>query len=224
LDFFNAFALKRYNSDVMFEDRVKAAEKLCLKLPKFTDKKNTFVVGLTRGGVVTAKVISDYLNLKLKALIIKKIGVPWNEELAIGAMTSANDVFWNESLCKELAVSKVQKRNLVLEKEKELKKLANLLKLQTKEDEFNKKNIILVDDGVATGISAITAAKTLRKNGAKTVILATPVIASDTLTSIKKYFDKVIFIKQSQDFYSVSQFYNNFEQISDKKVAKILKS
>lgn len=208
----------------MFKDRTDAANKLCPKLSRFSDKKDTFVVGLTRGGVVTAKVISKYLNLKLKAITIKKIGAPANRELAIGAIISDKDVFWNESLCKKFGIDKNKKRKLILEKEKELKNLSKRLGLKTREDEYKGKVVILADDGVATGISVITAARYLRKIGANKIILATPVIALDTLSNINKYFDKIVYLKGKEDFYSVSQFYNNFEQISDEKVAKILKS
>lgn len=206
----------------MFEDRTDAANKLCPKLSKFSDNKDTIVVGLTRGGVVTAKVISNCLNLKLKAITIKKIGAPGNSELAIGAIISKKDIYWNEDLCKDLEIDENKKRELILEKEKELKNLADKLQFAANEDEYKGKVIILTDDGVATGVSVITAAKYLKKYGAKKIILATPVIALDTLSNIKDYFDDIVYLEGKEDFYSVSEFYNNFEQISDKKVANLL--
>ncbi|PIR79888.1 MAG: phosphoribosyltransferase [Candidatus Levybacteria bacterium CG10_big_fil_rev_8_21_14_0_10_35_13] len=206
----------------MFEDRVDAANKLCRKLIKFSDNKNTFVVGLTRGGVVTAKIISQNLRLKLKAIIVKKIGLPWSKELAIGAIISNEDVFWNDELCKEFDIDKNKKKELIKEKEKELKDLNNILRL--KPEDYSGKTIILVDDGVATGMTVLTALKYLRKKGAFKIILAIPVIALDTLNNISKYFDNVVYLEVKKDFFSVSQFYKNFEQISDQKVAKILKS
>ena len=207
----------------MFEDRADAANKLCLKLSKFSDNKNTFVVGLTRGGVVTAKIISQNLHLKLKAIIVKKIGLPWDKELAIGAIISEKNIFWNEKICREFDIDGAKKEALILEKLRELNNLKNILKIKTNEAEYKGKTIILTDDGVATGISVITAAKYIKKKGADKLILAVPVIALDTLKNIGKYFDDIVYLEGRKDFFSVSQFYNNFEQISDQKVAKILK-
>lgn len=206
----------------MFEDRVDAANKLCPKLKKFSDRKDTIVVGLTRGGIVTAKVIADFLNLKLKALVIKKIPASDDEELAIGAMISSKDIYWNKKLLKNLNIKIGDKLELIAKKEKEIKQQEKELKIKRRKDEFKNKNVILVDDGVATGASVIAAALYLKKNKAKKIILATPVIAFDTLLKIKKYFDLQFYLIKAKRFYAVGEFYNNFEQISNEKVARIL--
>jgi len=207
---------------VMFEDRVDAARKLCVKLKKCKGSKNTIVVGLTRGGVVVAKVISDSLRLKLKALVVKKIGAPGNSELAIGALVSAKDVYWNEDFVKELKVTDWEKEYLVAQKEREIRQLEKELKIKTKPFEYKNKNVIIVDDGVATGATVVAAAKYLKRNKAEKIILATPVISSDILRDISKYFDTVIFLKSVADFYAVGEFYRSFEQVSNEEVARIL--
>ena len=206
----------------MFEDRVDAANKLCPKLKAFSGNKDVIVVGLTRGGVVTAKAISDCLKLKLKALVVKKIPAPSNEELAIGAMASSKDLYWNKGLLKELNIGPGDKAKLVLQKQNEIKILEKELGIKKQNKDFRGKTIILVDDGVATGASVIAAQKYLKKNKAKKIILATPVIALDTLINIKRYFDRIFYLIKRRDFYAVGEFYNNFEQISNKEVAKIL--
>jgi len=206
----------------MFEDRVDAANKLCPKLKAFSGNKDVIVVGLTRGGVVTAKAISDCLKLKLKALVVKKIPAPSNEELAIGAMASSKDLYWNKGLLKELNIGPGDKAKLVLQKQNEIKILEKELGIKKQNKDFRGKTIILVDDGVATGASVIAAQKYLKKNKAKKIILATPVIALDTLINIKRYFDRIFYLIKRRDFYAVGEFYNNFEQISNEEVAKIL--
>ena len=206
----------------MFEDRVDAANKLCPKLKAFSGNKDVIVVGLTRGGVVTAKAISDCLKLKLKALVVKKIPAPSNEELAIGAMASSKDLYWNKGLLKELNIGSGDKAKLVLQKQNEIKILEKELGIKKQNKDFRGKTIILVDDGVATGASVIAAQKYLKKNKAKKIILATPVIALDTLVNIKRYFDRIFYLIKRRDFYAVGEFYNNFEQISNEEVAKIL--
>lgn len=206
----------------MFEDREDAGLKLCPKLKKFFNKNDCVVAGLTRGGVITAEKISSSLNLPLKVIVIKKIGAPENSELAIGAIISLKDIYWDLKIVKNLGISEKQKNLLAAKKLDEVKKLKRVLRIKTRKNEFKNKNIILVDDGVATGATVITAAKYLKRLNAKKIILATPVIATDTLISIKKYFDKVIYLEKRYDFYAVGQFYLNFEEIFDEKIAKIL--
>lgn len=206
----------------MFEDREDAGRKLCPKLKKFLNNKDCIIVGLTRGGVVTAKETSFLLSLPLKALVVKKIGAPGNPELAIGATVSLKDVYWDLGLLKSFNLSQKEKQRLVLQKSKEVKKLEKFLKIKNKANEFRNKNVILVDDGVATGASVIAAAKYLRRARVKKIILAVPIIASDTLDNIKKYFDSIIYLQRRKDFHAVGQFYYNFEEISDEKVARIL--
>lgn len=206
----------------MFEDREDAGLRLCPKLKKFLNKKDCIIVGLTRGGVVTAKTISSFFGLPLRALVVKKIGAPQNPELAIGATVSLKDVYWDLDLLKRFNISNKEKRILITQKLKEVKALKKVLKIKKVEFELKNKTVILVDDGVATGASVIAAAKYLKRVKVKNIILATPVIAADTLVNIKKYFDIVVYLQKRTDFYAVGQFYYNFEEISDEKVARIL--
>lgn len=206
----------------MFEDRLDAGFKLCPKLKKYSDKKDVIVVGLTRGGVITAKAISDFLHLKLYALVVKKISAPENKELAIGAMASKTSVYWNREIVKDLKLTKNQKEELIMQKEKEIKTLTKFLGLKTYKKEFKNKRIILVDDGVATGATVVAASLYLKSVKVKKIIISSPVIAYDTFNNIKKYFDNIICLIKSGDFYAVGQFYKNFPQISDQEVARIL--
>jgi putative phosphoribosyl transferase len=204
----------------MFEDRVDAAKQLCPKLEKFSNKKDVIVIGLMRGGLVTAKTISQVLNLKLKPLVVKKIQDPQNNELAIGAMTSLKDIFLNDALIKTLNISEFDINKQISIKWKEIRIISKTFNINYKG--FKNKDIILVDDGVATGASVIAARDFLKKLGVNKIILATPVIATDTLKSIKKYFNEIICLIKENDFYAVGQFYKNFEQISNQELARIL--
>ncbi len=206
----------------MFEDREDAGLRLCPKLKKFFNKKDCFVVGLTRGGVITAKKVSSSLNLPLRAIVVKKIGTPDNNELAIGAITSLKDIYWDLKIVKNLGISEKERHVLALKKLDEAKELEKILKIKKRKNEFRNKTVILVDDGVATGATAIVAAKYLKRLKVKKLVLATPVIAADTLINIKKYFNIVVYLEKRKDFYAVGQFYLNFEEISDEKIARIL--
>lgn len=206
----------------MFEDRENAGLKLCPKLKKFSNKKDCIVVGLTRGGVITAEKVSTFLHLPLKAIVVKKIGLPQNSELAIGAIISLKDIYWDLKLIKKFDISENEKHLLALKKQQEVRSLENILRISHKKDIFKDKTVILIDDGVATGATVIVAARYLKKQKPRTLILTVPVIASDTVSNIKKYFDKVIYLEKRKDFYAVGQFYLNFEEISDEKIARIL--
>lgn len=204
----------------MFENREEAASKLCLKLKRVAKGKDIVVIALVRGGVVLGKIIADYFKVPLDILVIKKIGAPLNNELAIGAVGPKNTIYWNNDLCKALGLS--QKEKLKLKKEKEEQRKAQEKLFESCHIDFKKKSVILVDDGVATGATAIAAAIFLKKEKAQEIILAIPVISKDTLFSIKTYFDNVCSLKIVKDFYAVGQFYRNFPQIENYQVIKLL--
>jgi predicted phosphoribosyltransferase len=204
----------------MFEDREEAASKLCLKLRRVVKDKDIVVIALARGGVVLGKIIADYLKAPLDVLVVKKIGAPLNNELAIGAVGPEGAVYWNNDLCKALGLSQKEKSELKREKERQRREQEELLKV--KHIDFNKKSVILVDDGIATGATAIAASRFLKKKNVKEVILAIPVISKDTLFSIKRYFDMVCSLEIVEDFYAVGEFYRNFPQIENEQVIRIL--
>lgn len=205
----------------MFEDRQQTGFLLAKKLEKFAGKKDTLVLGLARGGVVTAKVIATYLSVPLDALVVKKIGAQSNPELAIGAVAPKNTVFWNKDLIKRLKISKEEKEKLKILKSVERNVQEKALR-GDKPLDILEKTVILVDDGIATGASVLAALKFLRKGKVKRVILASPVIAEDTKRDIKKYFDMVVSIKTTNNFYAVGQFYKDFPQIENEEVIKFL--
>lgn len=206
----------------MFLDREEAGEKLCFKLKKYTGSKKCVVIALARGGVILGKVIAGYFNFPLDALVVKKIGAPQDSELAIGAVGPKNTVYWNNDLCKALKIGKTEKNELKKAKEKARKEQEGFLSIRNMG--LSGKSIILVDDGIATGATAIAASKFLKKEKTKEIILAVPVISADTLVNIRRYFDTVCFLKRVKLFYAVGQFYKSFPQIENEEVRKILET
>jgi putative phosphoribosyl transferase len=204
----------------MFVDRVDAANKLCSKLSKFSNKEDVVIVGLMRGGMVTAGIISNVLSLKLRALLVKKISDPSNSELAIGAIISLKDIFLNKNLIKKLNISELEVSKLIFERRKDIQAISKKFKINYKG--FTGKTVILVDDGVATGATAMVAEQFLKNKGASKIYLATPVIANDTFKIIKKHFSGIIYLIKENSFYSVGQYYRNFEQVLDEEVAILL--
>ncbi len=204
----------------MFENREEAAVKLCLKLKSVVKDKNIVVIALVRGGVVLGKVIADYFKAPLDILVIKKIGAPQNSELAVGATGPGNTIYWNNDLCKALGLS--EKEKIELKKEKDRQKREQEKLLEGKHIDIKGKSVILVDDGIATGATAIAASEFFKKNGVKEVILAVPVISKDTLVDIKRYFDTICILKSVNNFYAVGQFFRNFPQVENEQVKRLL--
>ncbi len=204
----------------MFENREEAALKLCLKLKSAVKGKDIVVIALVRGGVILGKIIADNFKAPLDIIVIKKIGAPGNNELAIGAVGPKNTAYWNNDLCKVLGLSQKEKLELKKEKERQRREQEKLFK--SRHIDFRKKSVILVDDGIATGATAIVAAKFLKKSKGKKVILAVPVISKDTLINIKEYFDMVLSLKIVKDFSAVGEFYKSFPQVENEQVIKIL--
>lgn len=205
----------------MFEDRKSAGFLLAKKLEKFASKENFLVLGMARGGVVVAKVISTYLSSPLDILVVKKIGAPQNSELAIGGV-APKTVFWNEDLVSSLNIKSSEAKRLCKEKEVERNEQEKALRGNKPLDIFDK-TVILVDDGVATGASVVVASIFLKKEKAKKIILAVPVIAEDTLRDIMKYFDSIIYLKSVSEFHAVGQFYKYFPQVENEEVVQLLK-
>lgn len=208
----------------MFKNRVEAGRLLSEKLHSFRNKRNVLIMGITRGGAVIARELKAKLNLPLDIIVIKKIGILTNPELAIGAVGPKKTVYWDDDLCFRLHVSEKEKNKFLKLKNKERINLEKYLKKERHARNLKNKIVILTDDGIATGSTILCAQKYFRRQKVKKLILATPVIAKDTLRNINKYFDDVIVLEAPEEFYAIGQFYKDFAQVSDKEVVKILKN
>ena len=203
----------------MFKDRQEAGEKLALKLKKIIKGESSVVVALLRGGVVLGKKISDYFKIPLFPLSVKKIGAPLNSELGIGAVTFDKTHYLDKGLIEYLDVDSQYIKNSLENKKKEAETLQNKFKMKIS---LENKKVIIVDDGVATGTTAICAAMYAKNQKAEEIILATPVIGQETLRNIQKYFDRIIPLKIVNSLTSVSQFYKYFPQVENEEVIEIL--
>ncbi|MFH1832930.1 MAG: phosphoribosyltransferase family protein [Candidatus Levyibacteriota bacterium] len=207
----------------MFKNREQVGGLLAQKLKSFEGKKDVLVLGIPRGGVVVAKIIAQRLKLILDIIAVKKIGAPSNPELAIGALGPKSMVYLEENLISHLGVSISEIKSLKAQKEKERKELEERLRGEKYAIDVKGKTIILVDDGVATGATVKCASIFLKKEKAKKIILAVPVISEETFDEIKTYFDQVIALSIEENFYAVGQFYSDFPQVGDNEVRNILK-
>lgn len=206
----------------MFEDRIDAGTRLSEILTGKVELENGIVLGIARGGVVLARVLADNLGLPLDVLVVKKIGAPGHEELAVGAVGPMDTSYFDEKICESLGISEDLKKELLEKKilerdEKELELRGNNEKM-----DLTGRKVLVVDDGVATGATVLAAGLAAKKMRALKVLLTTPVIALDTLEVVRKVYDDVYYLEAPEEFYAVGQFYKNFPQVSDEEVRKLI--
>ncbi|MCL4354288.1 phosphoribosyltransferase [Patescibacteria group bacterium] len=207
----------------MFDNREDAAHKLTLKLPKAYENKKTVVIALPKGAVVMGKVIANYLGVPLDIIVLKKLGAPFNPELAIGVVGPKKTVVWNQEIIKKLGLTSLERDKIKREKEEQRERLEIVLRSGKKQLNLKNKIIYLVDDGVATGATVMTARKYLLKENVDKIILITPVIAKDTFKRINKYFNKIITLRKPEVFFAVGQFYRVFPQVENREVISLIK-
>jgi predicted phosphoribosyltransferase len=217
-----------------FHDRKEAGLLLAEKLKLYINnafssevKKESFIVmAIPRGGVILGDIVASELNVDLDIIICKKIGAENNPELAIGAVMADGSYIINEDI-----INRINTSHGYISKQVELQKNEierRLMEFRGNKEYHNKlkdKTIILIDDGIATGATILAAVKWLKeKHFSKKLIVAVPVapLESSILDKLNQIADKVIVIFSPYDFAAVGQFYEHFDQVSDKEVKEIM--
>ncbi len=207
----------------MFQNRQEAGRMLARILSPYQKKKNTLVVGIPRGGVAVAAEIAQQLQLPLDLLVIKKIGFPGNEELAVGA-TGLTEYYLNEEFRQNPEVTREYLQQQIKKKQQEVKERYALLLGKKKRLSVKGKNVIVVDDGLATGATMILAIQILRKEKPARIIIAIPVGPPETIQRLKLVADEVICLEQPIFFRAIGEFYKDFRQVEEEEVKQLLKS
>lgn len=202
----------------MFKDREEAGRKLAEKLEEYKGRKDAVVLGIPRGGIIVAHEVAKELGLPLDVLVIRKIGFPGQEELALGAV-SADSYYLNEYAS---GTNKEYLKMIIERKQEEAKELYK--KLGGKKIDIKEKTVIVVDDGIATGASILTAVRILKKQKARKIIIAVPVAPADSIDKLKKEADEVVCLDIPGYFMAVGQAYEKFEQVETEDVRRLLNS
>lgn len=207
----------------MFKDRHDAGIRLSEKLASYKDKTNTMVLGLPRGGVIVAYEVAHHLHLPLDVIVIRKMGAPYNPELAIGATDEMGNMVLNEEV-----ISGSKANHSTIEKERkeqmaEAQRRLDLFRHGRSPLDLSGKNVIIIDDGLATGATMRAAVHSVKNKNAKQVIVAIPVAAPSSLQKLEKEADTIIYLVAPDSFESVGNFYEHFEQTTDEEVIACLK-
>lgn len=205
----------------MFGDRQEAGWLLAEKL-KDSISGETVVLGLTRGGAVVAHEVAKTLGIPWDVLVVKKIGAPENEELAIGAVGPDKVVVWEERLCQTLGVNEEYKKKILATKSAEREEKEKFFRQGRQPLTLAGKTVILVDDGIATGSTTQAAVEWIKTQNPQKITLAVPVAPPDALEKLKPLVDELICLQVESEFWAVGQFYEEFGQISDEEVIKLL--
>lgn len=207
----------------MFYDRQEAGRLLSLRLNNFRNHPNALVLGLARGGVVVAYEIAKHLSLPLNVVVPKKLGAPINPELAIGAIMENGEGIFNDSIIRMLSISPKFIEREIEERKATAQARGARYRQYAPLPDIKGHEVILVDDGAATGATMLAAIKAMRKEKASLVIVAIPVASVEALNLIENVADEVYCLESSEDFGAVSLFYENFSQTEDEEVIKLLK-
>lgn len=205
-----------------FLNRAEAGRRLAEKLSAYRGRDDAIVLGLPRGGVPVAYEVAQQLGLPLDVFVVRKLGVPGYEELAIGAIASGNVSVLNEDVMRALPNSKVILETVLAQEKIELGRREIRYRQDRPARELRGRVVILVDDGLATGATMRAAATALREKGIARIVVAVPVGAPETCRDLKAEVDEVICVSEPGFFHGVGQFYEDFSQTTDEEVWELL--
>ena len=210
---------------MIFKNRIEAGKLLGEKLSaeKFGGG-NTVIIGLLRGGIPVAYEIAAILKSPLDVALVRKIGAPNQEELAIGAVVDGKSpkIYLNESLISRINIPAGYLERMEQIKLKEIREREKIYRRGAEKIDVAGKTAIIVDDGIATGASVMVVIEAVKDEKPAKIIVAVPVIAADTMRELRKAVDKVVVLSAPEEFYAVGEFYEDFSQTTDEEVLYLL--
>jgi len=204
-----------------FRNREQAGRLLAKQLVRFKED-SPLVIALPRGGVPIGYEIAKTLNAPLEIVIVRKLGAPFNPEFGIGALAEDGEYWINEETARAVGAVGNVLSGIIAQERKEVQSRIQKLRANRPSPDVRNRTVLLVDDGIATGVTAIAAARYLRRNGAQKIIFAVPVGAKESLFELEREVDEVVCLLRPPHFYSVSLWYDHFEQLTDSEVVTLL--
>jgi putative phosphoribosyl transferase len=201
-----------------FRDRTDAGRYLATKLHEFRDRAGLLVLALPRGGVPVGFEVALALHAPLDVFIVRKLGLPGHEELAIGALASGGAQVLDQYLIRELDIPDDVIARVVAKEERELERREIEYRGERPPTPVAGRTVILVDDGLATGYTMRAAVSALKQEGAAETIVAVPVAPTDTCESLRAEVDHVVCAATPEPFVAVGLWYHDFRQTTDEEV------
>jgi putative phosphoribosyl transferase len=209
----------------MFHDRKDAGGQLAARLVRFKDRQPV-VLALPRGGVPIGFEIAGRLGAPLDIVLVRKIGVPWQPELALGAVADGGgggpEIFIDERMAKSLAIAPDYVRDETARQVAELERRRQVYCAGRAQVEVAGRTAIVVDDGIATGATMRVALRAVRRRGPARLVLAAPVAAAETLAALAAEADETICVEEPTGLGAIGYYYEDFHQMSDAEVTDLL--
>lgn len=205
-----------------FRDRQDAGRRLAALLEPFRTE-HPVAVGIPRGGVPVAAEVACALDAQLEVAVVCKVGSPHNPELALGALAEGGVRVLSERTTDALGLSEGALDALIAGAEEELARRVRRYRGDSPPLELAGRTAIAIDDGLATGSSALAAIASLRKRGAARVILAVPVAAPQSVAALRPHAEEIVCVEEPPDLWAVGLWYRDFSPTSDPEVAALLK-
>ena len=206
----------------LFRDRTEAGQVLAARLEKYAGKPDVIVLALPRGGVPVAYEVARALHAPMDIFVVRKLGIPGQEELAMGAVATGGVRVLNDQVIRGLGIPEYVIDAVAAWELRELERRERLYRGDRPPPEVRGKTVILVDDGLATGSSMLAAVRALRQQGPGRIVVAVPVAAPDTCELLKAYVDEVVCPATPEPFYAVGLWYQDFSQTTDEEVRELL--
>ena len=207
-----------------YRDRFDAGQQLAAALGEFAHCPETLVLGLPRGGVPVAFEVSRLLGLPLDVLVVRKVGVPGQEELAMGAVADGDVLVCNEAVIRTLGLSMALVRSLAEHKAQELAARQSLFRGGRPPLEVFGRTILLIDDGLATGSTMRAAVQSLRQRHPAQITVAVPVGSAEACEELAQLADRCICLQTPEPFHAVGYWYQDFGQVEDATVCALLRA
>ena len=206
----------------IFANRAEAGSLLGEKLAQYKGRQDVIVLGLPRGGVPVAYQVSRSLGAPLDVLVVRKLGVPGLEELALGAIASGGVRVLNEEVARSLPASEEIIEGVTAREIAEVERRERLYRDGRAAPEVRARIAILIDDGLATGATMNAAVRALRQRGAAKIVVAVPVGPPETCRELEREADEVVCAVTPLYFHAVGQYYEDFSQTTDEEVRNLL--
>lgn len=203
-----------------YANRQAAGKVLAEKLKPIAGE-DAIVLSLPRGGAIVGSEIAKFLNIQHDLVISRKIGAPYNPEVAIGALTQDGGLLTDDHIIDALSVTKGYIESQVRMELKEIKRRLKEFRGEKPFPNLLKRTVILVDDGLATGYTMEAAVEFIRSLGPSRIIIAVPVGSTEAVVKLKPKVDQVVCPLVSEKFWAVGQFYDDFHQVNDEDVKNV---
>jgi predicted phosphoribosyltransferase len=208
--------------DMTFRDRTEAGQALARQLTSYAHRSDVLVLGLPRGGVPVAYAVARALHAPLDTLLVRKLGVPGQEELAMGAIASGGSRVLNEAVVQGLSIPEQVVEAVTSREQQELSRREHLYRGDRPGLKVQGHIVILVDDGLATGATMRAAITALREQRPAWVVVAVPVAPPAVYQALRAVADEVVCLLTPEPFFGVGRWYGDFSPITDEEVRGLL--